>query len=139
MMTTTAPFSASGPPVGIRISDPSRRTLAVQWAPPPVPNGIIMSYRVCIQFLTPLTHSLCFSLQVYYTPMKSYQVTDRSYNESQQQIDVNGTQATLMNLFPATTYSVYVTAFNGAGEGNRSLTIMENTIPARKMLYLMCQ
>ena len=66
--------------------------------------------------------------------MKSYMVNDTSYNSSQQQIDVTATQVTLTGLYPATTYQMYVTAFNGAGEGNRSLTAIEDTFPARKIV-----
>ena len=112
--------------------------MSVQWTPPPVPNGIITGYRVSnTHFLEPVclyNNGYCFILQVYYTPMKSYMVNDTSYNSSQQQIDVTATQVTLTGLYPATTYQMYVTAFNGAGEGNRSLTAIEDTFPARKIV-----
>lgn len=72
---------------------------------------------------------------MYYTPEKLYEVIDPSFNSSQQQIDVTGTDVMLTDLYPATNYHVYVTAFNEAGEGNKSLTVTEETVPACKTLH----
>ena len=46
----------------------------------------------------------------------------------------NGTSFVIHNLIPDTTYTVFVSAFTGAGEGNNTVTIADKTPPDRKTL-----
>ena len=65
-------------------------------------------------------HTLSSSLKVYYTPSKPYKVSDPLYNPSEQQKEVNSTIAMLTELYFDTTYTIWITAINEAGEGTRS-------------------
>ena len=130
-MLTFMPISASSSPVGLTITaNYSSSSIALSWRPPVVPNGVITSYRVCLYTHSCLSDtditslSLSFSLpQVYYTPSKSYSVDDLLYNSQQLYVGIARTNVLLTDLYPDSTYNVYVTALNGAGEGNRSVSM----------------
>ena len=65
-----------------------------------------------------------FLSQVYYQPTKSYQVNDRSYSTDLQTVNTTGTRVTIASgLYPASTYTVYVTSTNAAGEGVKSTSV----------------
>ena len=61
--------------------------------------------------------------------MKSYQVTDPYYDDSEQTMDTNSTQAILANLYTASTYTIYVRAVNEIGAGPISISV-KTVIPA---------
>ena len=68
--------------------------------------------------------SLCVCVlsyqQVYYTPTKHYQVTDPSYNISQQIVQTNNTRVTLTGLYGGSVYTIRVSAVNEIGIGDNS-------------------
>ena len=47
----------------------------------------------------------------------------------------NGTSFTIMNLTPDTTYTVNLSAFTGAGEGDFSVSVTNMTIRDRKYFH----
>ena len=73
------------------------------------------------QLTTLLIH---FLSQVYYKPTKSYTVNDQSYNDTQKTVNTNMTRVTVSSgLYPATTYTVFITSVNAAREGARSAPV----------------
>ena len=70
-------------------------------------------------------HSLIHSLsQVYYQPSKSYDVNDRLYSTDLQTINTTSARVTISSgLYPASTYTAYVTSINAAGEGAQSASV----------------
>lgn len=54
-------------------------------------------------------------------------VEDPLYMTSQLTNDTEETRITLVHLYPATTYTVYVTAINEEGEGNQSSAVEGRT------------
>ena len=88
---------------------------------------------VCIALLVScLTwyEHLIFFRQVYYRPDKSYQVTDPSYNSSEQSVRTVSTQVTLSGLYPASTYTVYIRSVNAVGTGAASTSVTVVLSPA---------
>ena len=67
---------------------------------------------------------------MYYQPVKSYQVTDRSYDSSEQSIRTVSTQVTLSGLYPASTYTVYIRSVNAVGTGAASTPVTAVLPPA---------
>ena len=71
--------------------------------------------------------------QVYYTADKDYVPAGSEFDESTQFVNTtnNDTTYTVMGLIPATTYTVSLSAFTGAGDGNMSSSVMGKTIPGK--------
>ena len=67
---------------------------------------------------------------MYYQPDKSYQVTDRSYDSSEQSISSMSTHITLSGLYPASTYTVYIRSVNAVGTGAASTSVTAVLPPA---------
>ena len=61
--------------------------------------------------------------QIYYRPMKSYQVNDPAYDSSEQTVATNRTQVTLTGLYAASTYTIYVRAVNEAGTESKGVSV----------------
>ena len=67
---------------------------------------------------------------MYYQPDKSYQVTDRSYDSSEQSIKTVSTQVTLSGLYPGSTYTVKISSVNAVGTGAASTPVTAVLPPA---------
>ena len=67
---------------------------------------------------------------MYYQPDKYYQVTDPSYNSSEQSVRTVSTQVTLIGLYPASTYTVYIRSVNAVGTGAASTSVTAVLQPA---------
>ena len=74
---------------------------------------IIITFACCLLLLT----------QVYYQPMKTYEVSDQSYDSSEQSNSTIMSNITLSGLYPASTYTIYIRSVNAAGEGNSSIPV----------------
>lgn len=74
-------------------------------------------------------------------PSKSYPVTDPNFNSSEQILTVPSTvyTTTLTGLYPSSTYTISVTAINGAGESARSDVLSIYTFTERKycLMYIL--
>ncbi|XP_011404665.2 PREDICTED: receptor-type tyrosine-protein phosphatase delta-like isoform X2 [Amphimedon queenslandica] len=94
------------------VGEPGRTNITIQWMIPAFPNGIITSYNV------------------YYQPFKANSGgEDPSFNSSERSVTVQAISlsTTLLDLYPNSTYTISVTAINGAGESQRSTPISVNT------------
>ena len=67
--------------------------------------------------------------QIYYVPSKSYEVSSNDFDGSVMNMNTsdNGTIFVINGLIPETTYTVYLSAFTGAGEGNNSTNVTMST------------
>ena len=63
--------------------------------------------------------------------------SDVRFDSSTNFIDTpdNTTTYTVHGLMPATTYTVFLSAFTGAGEGNNSTSVMNDTLPGNVLQY----
>ena len=63
--------------------------------------------------------------------------SDIPFNASTKFIDTpnNTTTYAVHGLMPATTYTVFLSAFTGAGEGNNSTSVMNDTLPGNVHKY----
>ena len=68
--------------------------------------------------------------QVHFQPAKSYQVDDLRYNSSEQAKRTTMTQITLAELYPASTYIVYIKSVNAAGVGPSTPAVSTSIPPA---------
>ena len=61
-------------------------------------------------------------------------VTSNDFDDGEMSVNTpdNRTSYTIIDLIPATTYTVTLSAFTGAGEGNISVSVMDMTISERK-------
>ena len=62
--------------------------------------------------------------------MKSYEVNDQSYDNSQQIMHTSTTQFTLTGLYAASNYTIFVRAVNEIGAGTSSVFVTAQ-IPAK--------
>ena len=93
-----------GPPQNVTARHISDDSIIVTWLGPVRENGIISQYTV------------------YY---RNNNITGSA--ELKETVFDNKTSVTITRLQPFTVYAVQVTATTGAGEGNRSLTVQEQT------------
>ncbi|ELU00931.1 hypothetical protein CAPTEDRAFT_125014, partial [Capitella teleta] len=103
----TAEIPPGSPPQNVRAQSLDSSSLVVQWEKPELPNGWIQGYKVYYT-LTPNI------------PLSQWIVHD---------VD-DGLQTTLSGLFPSSTYTICVRAFNKEGEGPISEAIEVATQPA---------
>ena len=63
-------------------------------------------------------------------------MTSNDFNDTVMIMDTpgNGTSFIITNLIPDTTYTVFMSAFTGAGEGINTSSITNETLPDRKAL-----
>ena len=61
-------------------------------------------------------------------------VTSNDFDDTRKSVDTedNSTSFTITNLIPDTTYTVFLSAFTGAGEGNFSVSITDMTFSDRE-------
>ena len=122
--------SAPQPPANVRVGSIQGCSINVTWSS----VAGASQYMVCIySFTYQLLNSVwpfdCFQ-QVYYRPDKSYQVTDPSYNSSEQSVRTVSTQVTLSGLYPASTYTVYIRSVNAVSTGAASTPVTVVLPPA---------
>ena len=97
-------MTESGPPQNVTARHISDDSIIVTWLGSVRENGIISQYTV------------------YY---RNNNITGSA--ELNETVFDNKTSVTITTLQPFTVYAVQVTATTGAGEGNRSLTVQEQT------------
>jgi len=62
---------------------------------------------------------------------------DRDFDTSTKFTDTpdNTTTYTVHGLMPYTTYTVFLSAFTGAGEGDKSTSVIDDTLPGNMQYY----
>ena len=79
-------------------------------------------------------HNYIQFFQIYYDPSKNYEVSSDDFDDSLRNVDSpnNETSFIITDLIPETNYTVYLSAFTGAGEGNLSVSRTITTLSDRK-------
>ena len=82
--------------------------------------------------------NVIYLFQIYYNGSTGYEVSNYDFDDGVMSMDThdNGTSFTITGLIPGTNYTVILSAYTEAGEGNFSVPVTEFTSTASKYFQL---